>query len=217
MSEEIRHRILDAATRVYAQYGFRGATTRLIATEADVNEVTLFRTFGSKAQLLQEMLRTRTGSGAAPVLPDDIADPEGAITAWCAATLDYLRGHAQVIRKTIGEAEERPEAACQACTGPNAAGESLVLFVERLREEGLADPGANVDVAVSMLMSALFGDALYRDIMPNAFPQPAEHAPRLYVQTFLRAVGLRPSSLPDRARDRGQPARAAGSRRSSRE
>lgn len=208
MPEEIRHRILEAAARVYAQYGFRGATTRLIAAEADVNEVTLFRTFGSKAQLLQEMLSTRTAAEPVPSLPPAIDEPQAAITAWCAATLDYLRGHAQVIRKTIGEAEERPDAACQACTGPNAAGASLLLYVERLREEGLADPDADAEVAVSMLMSALFGDALYREIMPNAFPQPAAQAPRLYVQTFLRAVGFRASSLPGRSRTA-----VAGSRR----
>lgn len=218
MSEEIRLRILDAAQRVYAQYGFRGATTRLIATEADVNEVTLFRTFGSKAQLLQEMLRTHAASGAAPSLPDDVDDPEGAITAWCTATLQHLRANGQVIRKTIGEAEERPEAACQACEGSSAAGESLALYIERLREEGLADADADVEVAISMLISTLFGDALYRDIIPDSFPQPADEAPRRYVRTFLRAVGLR-ASLPDRSRtrdDRGSPARAAGPRRSSR-
>ena len=212
MSEEIRHRILDAAERVYAQHGFRGATTRLIATEADVNEVTLFRTFGSKAQLLQEMLQTRTSADPVPILTGDLADPESAITEWCAAMLEYLRSHAQVIRKTIADAEERPEAACQVCEGPNSAGATLVLYLERLREEGLLDGDGNVDVAVSMLISALFGDALYRDITPNAFPQPAAKAPRLYVQSFLRAVGLLASSLPDRSRT----ARVAGARRTSR-
>lgn len=210
MSEEIRHRILAAAARVYAQYGFRGATTRLIATEADVNEVTLFRTFGSKAQLLQEMLQSHVAATAAPTLPNDVGDPEGAMTTWCAATLEYLRNHALVIRKTIAEAEERPDAACQACEGPNSAGASLVLYVERLQEEGLADPDADVDVAVSMFMSALFGDALYRDVMPTSFPQPAEQAPRRYVQTFLRAVGLRAAKLPVRSRT----AKAAGDRQS---
>jgi len=211
MSEEIRHRILAAAARVYAQYGFRGATTRLIATEAGVNEVTLFRTFGSKAKLLQAML-SQASATAAPTIVDDVSDPQAALTAWCATTLDYLRGHAHLIRKTIAEAEERPDAACAACEGPNSAGASLVLYVERLREEGLADTDADVDVAVSMFMSAMFGDALYREIMPQAFPQPVEQAPAKYVQTFLRAVGLRASSLPVRSRS----ARVAGTRRRSR-
>lgn len=211
MAPEIRTRILAAAARVYAQYGFRGATTRLIAAEAGVNEVTLFRTFGSKAELLQAMLQSQVTASAAPTLPDDVDDPEAAIVAWCARTLEYLRGHSHLIRKTIAEAEERPDAACQACEGPNSSGTSLVLYVERLREAGLADADADVDTAVSMLMSALFGDALYREIIPEAFPQPADEAPARYVGTFLRAVGLR-TRLPARSR----PARVAGARRRSR-
>jgi len=51
-----KDRILEAAARVYSKHGFRGATTRLIAAEAGVNEVTLFRTFGSKGALLEAVL-----------------------------------------------------------------------------------------------------------------------------------------------------------------
>jgi AcrR family transcriptional regulator len=212
MSEEIRSRILAAAARVYAQYGFRGATTRLIATEAGVNEVTLFRTFGSKAKLLQAMLQSQVAATAVPMISSDVSDPVKELTRWCATVLEYLRGHAHLIRKTIAEAEERPDAACAACEGPNSAGHSLVLFVEHLREEGLADPDADVETAVSMFMSAMFGDALYRDVMPHVFPQPVEAAPEKYVTTFMRAVGLRATELPARSR----PARVAGTRRRSR-
>src|SRR5256885_662278 len=201
MSEEIRQRILSAAARVYSQYGFRGATTRLIAAEAGVNEVTLFRTFGSKAELLQAMLLSHVSATAVPVIVDT-ADPERAITEWCATVLDYLRGHAHIIRKTIAEAEERPEAACAACEGPNSAGASLVLYVERLRDEGRADPEADIDIAVSMFMSAMFGDALYRDIIPDSFPQPVEEAAAKYATTFMRAAGLRATPVPDRSRVR---------------
>ena len=212
MSPEISSRILAAAARVYAQYGFRGATTRLIAAEAGVNEVTLFRIFGSKAQLLQAMLQSQVTAVAAPMLSEDVSDPQREITNWCATTLEYIRGHAHLIRKTIAAAEERPDAACAACEGPNSASESLVLYLEHLREAGLADPEADVGTAVSMLMSAMFGDALYRDIIPDAFPQPVEKAAALYVQTFLRAVGVRATPVPDRSR---QP-RVAGSRRRDR-
>ena len=212
MTPEIRNRILAAAARVYAQYGFRGATTRLIATEAGVNEVTLFRTFGSKAELLQAMLQSQVTATEAPILSDDISDPEAELTQWCAALLDHLRGHAHVIRKTIAEAEERPDAACAACEGSNTAGASLAMYIERLKAAGVADAETDTHTAVSMFMSALFGDALYRDVMPKVFPQPVEAAASKYVQTFLRAVGLRASSLPTRSR---QP-RVAGSRRRSR-
>ena len=211
MSDEIRQRILGAAARVYSQYGFRGATTRLIATEAGVNEVTLFRTFGSKADLLEAMLQSRMVPNSAPTISGNLSDPAAEITGWCALLMTHLRGHSHIIRKTIAEAEERPDAACAACEGSNSASDSLVLYVERLRNAGFADPEADVNTAVSMFMSAMFGDSLYREIIPRAFPQPVDEAPAKYVQTFLRAVGVR-AWLPVRSRQ----VRVAGARRRSR-
>jgi AcrR family transcriptional regulator len=67
---DIRDRILDAAKKVYAQHGFRGATTRLIAIEAGVNEVTLFRTFGSKAALFEALMQAHVAASPIPDLPD---------------------------------------------------------------------------------------------------------------------------------------------------
>jgi AcrR family transcriptional regulator len=49
-------RILEAALRVFASEGYTGATTRKIAEEANVAEVTLFRKFKSKENLLREVL-----------------------------------------------------------------------------------------------------------------------------------------------------------------
>jgi AcrR family transcriptional regulator len=162
---EIRDRILDAAKRVYAKHGFRGATTRLIAIEADVNEVTIFRTFGSKAA--------------------------------------HMREHRSLLRKSIGELEERPDDAMSMCEGPNCAGMLLTDYVLRLQATGQADADADIQTAVAMLMSSLFGDALMRDIIPNAFPQPADAAPARYVRTLLRALGVRVATERPRVRTAG--------------
>lgn len=54
--DDTEQRILDAALRVFASEGFTGATTRRIAEEANVAEVTLFRKFKSKKNLLKEVL-----------------------------------------------------------------------------------------------------------------------------------------------------------------
>ena len=54
--EDTEQRILDAALRVFASEGYTGATTRRIAEEANVAEVTLFRKFQSKENLLREVL-----------------------------------------------------------------------------------------------------------------------------------------------------------------
>ncbi|HEY3361282.1 MAG TPA: helix-turn-helix domain-containing protein [Methanosarcina sp.] len=54
--DDTEQRILDAALRVFASEGYTGATTRKIAEEANVAEVTLFRKFKSKENLLKEVL-----------------------------------------------------------------------------------------------------------------------------------------------------------------
>lgn len=54
--EGTEQRILEAALRIFASEGYTGATTRRIAEEANVAEVTLFRKFHSKENLLREVL-----------------------------------------------------------------------------------------------------------------------------------------------------------------
>jgi AcrR family transcriptional regulator len=186
---DTRERILQAAARVYAQHGFRGATTRLIAIEAGVNEVSLFRTFGSKAALFEAMMQSHA---VPPVLdlPQQPSDPQAELTPWCEALLAHMRQWRSIIRKSFGELEERPEAAVAMCEGPNCAAAALAAYVGRLQAAGLADETADVATAVSMFISSMFGDAVGRDVLPpDAFPQPAEGAPARYVNVFLRAVG----------------------------
>src|SRR5215217_8301354 len=104
---DIRDRILEAAKKIYAQHGFRGATTRLIAIEADVNEVTIFRTFGSKAALFEALMHSHVAQSPLPLLPDDPSDPETELTKWCVAVLMHMRANRSLIRKSIGELEDR--------------------------------------------------------------------------------------------------------------
>lgn len=55
-----RDRILDAALDLFGSKGFAAATTREIAKKAGVNEVTVFRTFGTKQGLYAAMLTERS-------------------------------------------------------------------------------------------------------------------------------------------------------------
>lgn len=48
---DAREKLLQAAIRVFAEKGYRAASTRDIARRAKVNPVTLFRLFGGKAPL----------------------------------------------------------------------------------------------------------------------------------------------------------------------
>src|SRR6516164_1006081 len=55
--EQTKERLLEAAAWTFSREGIQGATTRQIAREAGVNEVTLFRHFKSKEQLLEAVLK----------------------------------------------------------------------------------------------------------------------------------------------------------------
>ena len=234
---ENRCRILDAAARVYAMLGFRGATTRRIAEEAGVNEVTLFRTFGSKEALISEAIRTRASAqSGALALPADPTDPEQELIAWATAHLAELRESRALIRQAMSDMEERPNAAPCVASGWSAADLELRRYLVRLGETGFVDwervaadahgtaRGSRASAPVTgptlsryedasaagaMLMAALFSDAMGRDMMPELFPQPAERAPLLYVRLFLRAVECR--SRPARARQ-GRSALGTGER-----
>ncbi|MGC5325716.1 TetR/AcrR family transcriptional regulator [Brevibacillus sp. SYSU BS000544] len=54
--QETRKKILAAASLLMAERGLKGATTRRIAEEAGVNEVTIFRHFGKKDGLVSALL-----------------------------------------------------------------------------------------------------------------------------------------------------------------
>ena len=192
---DIRDRILDAAKKVYAQHGFRGATTRLIAIEAGVNEVTLFRTFGSKASLFAALKHSHVAQSPIPSLPDNPSDPEREMPDWVTAVLGHMRENRALIRTSFGEIEEQPEAAISMCEGPNCAGAILTDYVLRLKSMGIAAVDGDVPTAVAMLMSALFGDAISRDVRPAGFPQPESEAPSKYVRVFMRALGVKPARL----------------------
>jgi AcrR family transcriptional regulator len=189
-----REKLLEAAVRVYGEVGFRGATTRRIAQEAGVNEVTLFRIFGSKAALIAEALRANVSNGGKrdrtiPSLPDVPTDPERELTLWCAAQLAYLRGARSMIRKTMSEIEEHPELGDCASSGPECAARALRMYLHRLRRRRLIDADVDVGAASAMLLGALFSDAMGRDLMPHMYPQSPEAAARAYARLLLKALG----------------------------
>ena len=199
--ESSRMKILSAAQRVYAEHGFRGATTRRIAETAGVNEVTLFRIFGSKDALLEEAVRPNATRREVAVLTSEPADPEAELTAWVSAQLTFLRDRRSLIRKAMSEIEERPQFVACIREGPECAHRALSDYLAALVDRGWVERSPELGAAIAMLMGTVFGDAMGREMIPENYPSPIEDAPRAYARLFLRAIGLRQ-----------QPARAGNGR-----
>lgn len=187
---DIRDMLLDAAVKVYAEAGTRGATTRRIAQEAGVNEVTLFRHFGSKEQLIREALGVRAHAALPGGLPEHPMDPVAELRAFALGYHAALFAHRSIIRKTMGEFEEHPDVCGMACQRPIAIAAELESYLEALRARGLASGAWNARSAAAMLMGTLFADAMGRECMPDVYDGAEGDAVRAYVDLFLRSIGV---------------------------
>ena len=69
-----KEQLLKATLKLISEKGYLGATTREIAQEAGVTELTLFRHFGSKERLFEELLK---GYTFLPLLKELLPELEG--------------------------------------------------------------------------------------------------------------------------------------------
>jgi AcrR family transcriptional regulator len=186
-----RDRLIEAAIRVFAESGFRGATTRRIAEAAGVNEVTLFRLFKTKGALIDEAARRYVEQPHDYTLPDVPRRPLRELSAWCNSQLAFLRRSRSLIRKCMAELEEHPQMATCMRHGPSLCRRQLTDYAHALyRQAGLTDRGDRIGVACAMLNGVLFADAMGRDVNPDVYPQPERRAAAQYAGTFLRALGI---------------------------
>jgi AcrR family transcriptional regulator len=187
----VRDQLIEAAARLYAEAGYRGATTRRIAGEAGVNEITLFRHFGSKDALIREAV-SRAESSLAPgvQLPEHPRDPFREVRDWARGHLTNLRNRRSLIRTCMGEIEEHPGIFPTENSPPAAAAKALGRYLRRLRDNGSAKAPFDEVAASAMLIGVLFADAMGRDIMPDLYRNDPDHALDQYVRLFLRAIGV---------------------------
>ena len=186
----VRDQLLDAAARVYAEAGYRGATTRRIASEAGVNEITLFRQFGSKDALVREAI-VRHRQGAAVPLPEHPENPLREVTDFARAHLEQMRERRSLIRTCMGEFEEHPDIVSPVDSPVIPAARELRAYLRRLRQLKIATAKFDDGVAATMLMGVLFADAMGRDIMLDMFARDPEGTLREYVRIFLRGLGVK--------------------------
>jgi AcrR family transcriptional regulator len=187
---DAREQLLQAAMKVYSTSGIRGATTRRIAQEAGVNEVTLFRQFGSKDALLQEALAQKGRALFEVRLPDRPVDPAAEILAFARAHYAALWAHRQLIRVAMGEFADHPESTEVACQAAAQLDLQLQAYLTSLRTRGLASGDWNADAAASMLLGTLFSDVMGRDCMPHCYRLDPDEAVVHYVSLFLRAIAV---------------------------
>ena len=132
--EETRTRILAAAREVFARKGSRGTTTREVADQANVNEATLFRHFGTKVALLQAMLDWYAGpseGGPLSFLDEREGTLEERLQRMGHAAVDAIRKKQDLIRVSMAEEESNPDGCSLTWRGPVHAQALLAGFMRR--------------------------------------------------------------------------------------
>ena len=155
-------RLLEAAARIFARDGLQGATTRGIAQEAGVNEVTLFRHFQNKERLLAAVLE-RAVAAQQHALADEsfwTGDLESDLRSYAAAFNTVLEENELLIRTLIGEARRHPEFARQVIMeATRASRERFIAYLEGACEAGRVRPdldlAASADAFTGMLLSGM--------------------------------------------------------------
>lgn len=188
---DIRDKILQAALAVFSEVGFRGATTRRIAQEAGVNEITLFRHFGSKDRLLHEAISRADFKHpcSQPELPDQPRRPRAELLAWARAHMSHLQQMRSLMCTCLAEMDAHPEIVPRN-TPTTESIAHLTRYLKKLKELGFTTTDFDADIVAPAFLGVLFADVMGRGIMPDVYTRSPEKTLEGYVDFFLHGMGV---------------------------
>ena len=106
-----RDRILETALKLFSKKGYLGATTKEIAKEAGIAEITLFRHFPSKERLFEQVLNSYSFLPVLKGLLPEISkmSSKKALTVIARRFLDTLESRKEMIQIMNSEMRRYPE------------------------------------------------------------------------------------------------------------
>ena len=160
--------VYHAALQTVIERGYAGATTRAMAEAADISEVTLFRKYGSKAQLIQQAIAAtaeEVGFAEATRYTGDVsADLLRVVVAYQAIT--ERRG--QIIYTILSEIQRQPELG-ELLDTPLGYMATLGELIARYQGEGVLRPEPPLH-AVAALLGPLMLVTMMRETGAPSLP-----------------------------------------------
>jgi AcrR family transcriptional regulator len=94
-----KKRILIAALQVFSEYGYKGASMRMIASSARISIGGVYLYFTNKEELYLTLIKERFDDFSAQVKTSisEIEDPVKAISTFVISYLEYVRNHKEFI------------------------------------------------------------------------------------------------------------------------
>ncbi|MBI4532543.1 MAG: TetR/AcrR family transcriptional regulator [Candidatus Melainabacteria bacterium] len=191
--EDTRDRITKAALAIFSSKGYASATTREIATEAGVNEVTLFRHFGSKENLLGAIAERYS---VIPVIAETLksqltGDYRCDLKLIAHHILDVWEERRELIMIMMFESQHHPEEVSLLTRVPGQLRDYLAGYFSGLAWKGIVRP-LNYAATAQSFISGLFTYFLTSQLFgPDFHPYSKEEYANNFVEIFVAGTASR--------------------------
>jgi AcrR family transcriptional regulator len=178
-----RERLLDAAAQTFSTDGIRGATTREIARKAGVNEVTLFRHFKSKEQLLRAVLQRGLASEVAIIdqhssWKENLRESMGKYARHYYSHMEKKKG---IARAFLAEAQVLPKSMQTMIADViRPVRERLILILTDAQRAGVVRDDLNIECALDA-----FKNTLYAGMLRQGGYLPHNYTTDAYISTVV--------------------------------
>ncbi len=166
-----KEQLLKATLKLISEKGYLGATTREIAQEAGVTELTLFRHFGSKERLFEELLKSHT---FLPMLKELLPELEGlsfedALTLIATRFLLSLKERKSMVKIMYSEVTSYPVKIREVYNKfIDEMRTTLALYFESLQNRDIIRKDMSPDMAARVFLWILFSYFRSEEIMRSA-------------------------------------------------
>ncbi len=159
-----KNKILDAALTLFTELGYSGTTTRKIAEVAGINEVTLFRKFGTKENLFfkaLEYLGNQSVGTAHQVFEDNSnSSPIERLQRVGERGLDYITKNIRFLLMIFNEVQQFPEIKKILLGFKGGLQQPMLRFISQLKTGPKSD-NDNSEIFVVMLVASILYMAMF--------------------------------------------------------
>lgn len=185
-----RTRIMQAASQLFSEFGYAGTTTRAIAELAGFNELTLFRHFGSKENLVKAIVDEFGGLALAEDLESKLSgDYIQDLTLIGNELITVLTKRNHIVRMAICEASRFPEIQQSIAENPRQIQRFLTNFFAKRIEEKLIHPDSPEALAQAFLGIFFFYAVIQGFLLDSLNPDlSSEEIVKQFVTLFVRGT-----------------------------
>lgn len=189
-AERTRRRLIEAAAQLFGQQGYAGTTTRSIAEAADVTEVTLFRHFGSKENLLDAVIEQYAGPALNATWQAHLSgDYRQDLLQLAQLLMRSLLERKEALRLMFCETGTFPELRERMARNPRQMRQLLAQYLQQQMKRGLVRDDLHPEAMAQAFLGMCLAYSISLGILHEPLPDMStEELVRHFVDLFVRGT-----------------------------